>query len=137
MQEEVLVQVAQVQVHRGASSKWCRVATGTAGDPCGRGHLGDSLRVLGTKGFLVKGALPGLSAGSLQVLSGWFWSPVGLFVLAVTVAVLRVAEAKLGLAGALQLWLGLIVLRGCWVGGGSASGSTMQIPGVSSCGGGT
>lgn len=93
--------------------------------------------VLGTKGILVKDTWPGLSTGSLRVLSGWFWSPAGLFVLPVTVAALRVAEAELGLAGALQLRLGLMVLRGCWAQGGSASRSTMQIPGASSCGGGT
>lgn len=63
--------------------------------------------------------------------------PTGPFVLAVTVAALRAAEAELGLAGALQLWLGLMVLRGCRAKGSSASESTMQIPGVSGSGGGT
>lgn len=93
--------------------------------------------VLGTEGFLVRGTRPGLSAGSLRALSGRFRSPTGPFVLAATVAALGAAEAELGLAGALRPRLELAVLSGCRARGGSASGSTMQIPGASGSGGGT
>lgn len=93
--------------------------------------------VLGTEGFLVRGTRPGLSAGSLRALSGRLRSPTGPFVLAATVAALGAADAELGLAGTLRPRLELAVLRGCRARGGSASGSTMQIPGASGSGGGT
>lgn len=93
--------------------------------------------VLGTEGFLVRGTRPGLSEGSLRALSGRARSPVGPLVLAAKGAALGAAEAELGLVGALRLRLVLAGLGGCLERDGSASGSTIQMPGASGCGGGT
>lgn len=94
--------------------------------------------VLGTEGFLARGTRPGLSASSLRALCGRARSPAGPLVLAATTAALgAAAEAELGLAGAFRPRLGLEVLGGCRARGGSASGSTMQMPGASGSGGGT
>lgn len=94
--------------------------------------------ILGTEGFLDRGARPPLSLGSLRALSGRLARslPASPLVLAAIAGVdLEVAVLEVGRARGFRVWLRLSFSRAC--SGGSSSGSTMQMLGGVGSGGGT